>query len=47
MPLFRCADPEQALFLLDRELSEELRLPNKPEAMDFRGLLYRSADRGE
>lgn len=40
MPLFRFTDPEQALFLLDRELSEELRLPNKPERMDFRGLLY-------
>ena len=34
MPLFKFTDPEQALFLLDRELSEELRLPNKPEEMD-------------
>lgn len=40
MPLFRFSDPEQALYLLDRELSEELRLANKPEAMNFRGLLY-------
>ncbi|MBB2964472.1 HTH domain-containing protein [Methylobacterium sp. R2-1] len=40
MPLFRFSDPEQALYLLDRELTEELRLPAKPEAMDFRGLLY-------
>lgn len=40
MPLFRFSDPEQALFLLDRELSEELRLSKKPESMNFRGLLY-------
>jgi predicted NUDIX family phosphoesterase len=40
MPLFRFSDPEQALYLLDRELSEELRLANKPAAMNFRGLLY-------
>lgn len=40
MPLFRFSDAEQALYLLDRELSEELRLEDKPEAMNFRGLLY-------
>jgi predicted NUDIX family phosphoesterase len=40
MPLFRFSDPEQALFLLDRELSEELRLPRKPASMTYRGLLY-------
>lgn len=40
MPLFRFSDPEQALYLLDRELSEELRLSNRPAAMNFRGLLY-------
>jgi predicted NUDIX family phosphoesterase len=40
MPLFRFSDPEQALYLLDRELSEELRLEHRPQAMNFRGLLY-------
>jgi predicted NUDIX family phosphoesterase len=40
MPLFRFSDPEQALYLLDRELSEELRLTHRPEAMNYRGLLY-------
>ena len=39
-PLFRFSDPETALYLLDRELSEELRLERQPEAMNFRGLLY-------
>jgi predicted NUDIX family phosphoesterase len=40
MPLFRFSDPQQALYLLDRELSEELRLKKRPNAMTFRGLLY-------
>jgi predicted NUDIX family phosphoesterase len=40
MPLFRFSDPEQALYLLDRELSEELRLERKPKEMRFKGLLY-------
>lgn len=40
MPLFRFSDPQQALFLLDRELSEELRLPNKPASISYRGLIY-------
>jgi predicted NUDIX family phosphoesterase len=40
MPLFRFSDPEQALYLLDRELSEELRLDTEPRAMIFKGLLY-------
>ena len=40
MPLFRFSDPQQALYLLDRELSEELRLKKRPYAMTFRGLLY-------
>ncbi|MCA1473356.1 hypothetical protein I6F09_36710 [Bradyrhizobium sp. IC3195] len=40
MPLFRFSDPEQALYLLDRELSEELRLEAEPRAMIFKGLLY-------
>lgn len=40
MPLFRLGDPEQALYLLDRELSEELILPTAPTGMRFKGLLY-------
>jgi predicted NUDIX family phosphoesterase len=40
MPLFRFSDPEQALYLLDRELSEELRLGSEPQSMNFKGLLY-------
>jgi predicted NUDIX family phosphoesterase len=40
MPLFRFSDPEQALYLLDRELSEELRLSSEPRSMIFKGLLY-------
>jgi predicted NUDIX family phosphoesterase len=40
MPLFRFSDPEQALYLLDRELSEELRLAKPPQSMTFKGLLY-------
>jgi predicted NUDIX family phosphoesterase len=40
MPLFRLGDPEQALYLLDRELSEELRLPQPPRQMIYKGLLY-------
>jgi len=40
MPLFRLSDPEQALFLLDRELSEELILDEPPSDMRFKGLLY-------
>lgn len=39
MPLFRFSDPEQALSLLDRELSEELRISSQPE-IKFKGLLY-------
>lgn len=40
MPLFRVGDPEQALYLLDRELSEELRLSHAPRSMTYKGLLY-------
>ena len=40
MPLFRFADPQQAINLIDRELNEELRLGVKPHKMDFVGLLY-------
>lgn len=40
LPLFRFADPEQAINLIDRELNEELRLGVRPERMDFIGLLY-------
>jgi predicted NUDIX family phosphoesterase len=40
MPLFRFADPEQALNLIDRELNEELRLGVRPDKMQFIGLLY-------
>lgn len=40
MPLFRLSDPEQALYLLDRELSEELVLKKPPADMRFKGLLY-------
>lgn len=40
MPLFRLSDPEQAIFLLDRELSEELILNKPPSEMRFKGLLY-------
>lgn len=39
-PLFRFSDPETALHLLDRELSEELRLASAPRRMTFKGLLY-------
>jgi predicted NUDIX family phosphoesterase len=39
MPLFRFSDPEQALYLLDRELTEEVRLPSRP-SMNYCGLLY-------
>ena len=40
MPLFRFSDPDQALYYIDRELHEELRLAHPPKTMSFRGLLY-------
>jgi predicted NUDIX family phosphoesterase len=40
MPLFRFNDPDGALFLLDRELSEELVMKTAPERMIFKGLFY-------
>ncbi len=40
MPLFRFSDPEQALYLLDRELSEEVRLRRGAQQIRFKGLIY-------
>ena len=40
MPLFRFSDPEQALYLVMRELNEELRMEKPPTTTNFVGILY-------
>jgi len=40
MPLFRFSDPNQALYLVMRELNEELRMDSPPTEVKFMGILY-------